>query len=176
MSNRISFQFDDELVYQKEAIKSVVDLFKGVSRKNESTIYENINRVRKFDEGDPVRNPQIIKGTKLLNNLRDVQIKNMLFVDNQLLNNNYTIEMETGTGKTYVYLRTILELYKTYGFSKFMIIVPSIAIRKGVEKSIDMLRNHFKALYDGLDLVNHSFVYDSGNPKQINSSFVEPMI
>lgn len=173
MSNRISFQFDDELTYQKEAIKSVVDLFKGVSRKNESTIYENINRAKKFDEGDPVRNPQIIKGTRLLNNLRDVQIKNMLFVDNQLLNNNFTIEMETGTGKTYVYLRTILELYKTYGFSKFMIIVPSIAIRKGVEKSIDMLRDHFKALYDGLDLANHSFVYDSGNPKQISSSFVE---
>lgn len=172
MASRINFQFDDKLKYQLDAISSVVDLFKGVSRQDEGTIYRNINRIKKIGEGDPVRNPQIVKPSRLLKNLQEVQLKNMLFIDNELKGNNFTIEMETGTGKTYVYLRTILELYKTYGFTKFMIVVPSIAIRKGVEKSIEMLREHFKALYDGLDIKNHAFVYDSNNLGRI-SSFVE---
>ena len=80
--------------------------------------------------------------------------------------------METGTGKTYVYLRTILELYKEYGFKKFMVVVPSIAIRKGVEKSMEQLQDHFKRLYD-VDLSKHSFIYDSNNPKQVSSKLVE---
>lgn len=173
MTNRITFQFDDKLEYQENAIRSVVDLFKGVSRQDEGAIYRNANRIKKFGEGDPVRNPKIVKPTRLLNNLREVQLKNMLIMDNELKDNNFTVEMETGTGKTYVYLRTILELYKTYGFTKFMIVVPSVAIRKGVEKSIEMLQEHFKALYDGLDIKKHSFVYDSNNPKKISSDFVE---
>ena len=68
-----------------------------------------------------------------MENLRKVQLANGLFADNVLAEgNNFTVEMETGTGKTYVYLRTLLELYQEYGFRKFMIVVPSIAIRKGV--------------------------------------------
>ncbi|NSW92162.1 MAG: DEAD/DEAH box helicase family protein [Firmicutes bacterium] len=173
MANRINFQFDDKLKYQLDAISSVVELFRGAVRQDEGTIYCNLNRIKKFGEGDPVRNPKIVKPTRLLNNLREVQFKNMLVTDNELKDNNFTVEMETGTGKTYVYLRTILELYKTYGFTKFIIVVPSIAIRKGVEKSIEMLREHFKALYDGLDIKNHAFVYDSNNLKKISSSFVE---
>lgn len=174
MSNRITFQFDDKLKHQREAVDSVVDLFKGINnRKTDSAIYRNLNRSQKVIEDEPVRNPQIVVGTGLKNNLRDVQLRNLLFVDSEIMGNNYSIEMETGTGKTYVYIRTMLELYTIYGFTKFMIVVPSIAIRKGVEKSIDMLREHFKALYDGLDIKNHSFVYDSSNPKKISSSFVE---
>jgi type III restriction enzyme len=173
MSKRITFQFEDGLNYQRSAIESVVNLFKGVNRQEDSTIYRNISRAQKILEGDPVRNPQIVTGTRLLNNLREVQLQNMLFLDQQLEKNNFTIEMETGTGKTYVYLRTILDLYRTYGFTKFMIVVPTIAIRKGVEKSIDMLREHFMALYDGLDLGNHSFVYSSATPQEISSKFVE---
>lgn len=172
LANRVNFQFDDKLPYQLDAISAVVDLFKGVSRKDEGTIYQNISRIRKLGEGDPVRNPQIVKPTRLLKNLQQVQLRNRLFVDNEIKGFNFTIEMETGTGKTYVYLRTILELYKTYGFIKFIIVVPSIAIRKGVEKSIDMLRDHFKALYNGLDIKNHAFVYDSSNLGKI-SNFVE---
>ena len=151
MSSRITFQFDAKLAYQEEAITSAVDLFRGMSRKADSAIYRNLDRMQKA-EYEPVRNPPIIPETRLLNNLRDIQVRNSLFVDQAIMNNNFSLEMETGTGKTYVYLRTILELYKTYRFTKFMIIVPSVAIRKGVEKSIDMLRDHFKALYDGLDL------------------------
>lgn len=170
MKNKINFQFDDKLQYQKDAIDSVIGLFKGVSRQSEGTIYRNINRIKKLNEGDPVRNSQIITGTKLLNNLREIQANNRLFVDNELYHNNFTIEMETGTGKTYVYLRTILELNKAYGFTKFMIVVPSIAIRKGIEKNIEMLSEHFKALYDGLDINNHYFVYDSNTSEQIFST------
>ena len=79
-----------------------------------------------------------------------MQIENNLFASKDIEDNNFTIEMETGTGKTYVYLRSILELNKEYGFTKFMIVVPTVAIRTGVEKSIKMLKEHFKILY-GID-------------------------
>lgn len=171
MAKRITFQFDDNLDYQLQAVKSTVELFKGLSRQADG-IYRP-NRVRKVGEGDPIRNNDIVVGTRLLKNLRSVQLQNNLFADEALAaGNNFTIEMETGTGKTYVYLRTILELYKEYGFKKFMVVVPSIAIRKGVEKSMEQLQEHFKRLYD-VDLSKHSFVYDSKNPKQISSKLVE---
>lgn len=170
MTKKITFQFDDDLGYQIDAIKSTVDLFKGLPRQIDG-IYSP-NRIKKLGEGDPIRNYSIVTGSRLLQNLRRVQMNNKLFADNEIENNNFTIEMETGTGKTYVYIRTILELYKEYGFKKFMIVVPSIAIRKGVEKSIDQLKDHFKRLYD-VDLSKHSFIYDSNNPKKVSSSLVE---
>lgn len=171
MSNKISFQFDDSLDYQLDAINSVVKLFDGLPQKV-SGIYEKATRVKKLMEGDPVRNTELVTGTRLLDNLREIQLENNLFADDEIFGNNFTVEMETGTGKTYVYLRTILELYKEYDFKKFMIVVPSIAIRMGVQKSIEMLTEHFKALYN-IDLSKHSFVYDSGNPQKVSSSFVE---
>ena len=171
MAKRITFQFEDDLDYQMQAIHSTVELFKGLSRHVDG-IYRP-NRIRKVGEGDPVRNNDIVVGSRLLENLRKVQLSNDLFADNVLADgNNFTIEMETGTGKTYVYLRTILELYKEYGFRKFMIVVPSIAIRKGVEKSMEQLADHFKRLYN-IDIGKHSFIYDSNNPKQISSKLVE---
>ena len=151
---------------------SGINLFNGVSRQDEGTIYRQI-RYQETGEGDPVRNPQIVRESRLRKTCASAQLDNMLLMDQGLKGNNFTIEMETGTGKTYVYLRTILELSEAYGFTKFMIVVPSIAIRKGVEKSIEMLREHFKALYDGLDLGNHAFVYDSRNLDKVGSSFVE---
>lgn len=170
MANRITFQFDDSLDYQVQAVKSTVELFKGLSRSVDG-IYRP-NRIRQFGEGDPVRNHGIVTGRRLLENLRSVQLENQLFADNELYDNNFTIEMETGTGKTYVYLRTILELYKEYDFKKFIIVVPSIAIRKGVEKSIEQLKDHFNRLYN-LDIQKHCFVYDSNNARQISSKLVE---
>lgn len=171
MSKRITFQFEDDLDYQMQAIHSTVELFRGLSRHVDG-IYRP-NRIRKVGESDPVRNNDIVVGSRLLENLRKVQLSNDLFADNVLADgNNFTIEMETGTGKTYVYLRTILELYQEYGFRKFMIVVPSIAIRKGVEKSMEQLADHFKRLYN-IDICKHSFIYDSNNPKQISSKLVE---
>ena len=170
MGNRITFQFDDSLDYQVQAVKSTVELFRGLSRSVDG-IYRP-NRIRQFGEGDPVRNHGIVTGRRLLENLRSVQLENQLFADNEIYDNNFTIEMETGTGKTYVYLRTILELYKEYDFKKFIIVVPSIAIRKGVEKSIEQLKDHFNRLYN-LDIQKHCFVYDSNNSRQISSKLVE---
>ncbi len=171
MSNKITFQFDDKLQYQLDAVDSVVQLFRDLPQRV-SGIYEPVTRIKRLAASDPVRNIEISTGSRLLENLRAVQLDNGLYPDSDVYGNNFTIEMETGTGKTYVYLRTILELYKEYGFKKFMIVVPSIAIRLGVQKSIEQLSEHFKAMY-GIDLTKHSFVYDSGNPRNVSSSFVE---
>jgi len=80
---------------------------------------------------------------------------------------NFTVEMETGTGKTYVYLRTAQELAKTYGFRKFVIVVPSIAIREGVLKSLQITREHFQTLYDYERM--EFMVYDSAKVKQLRN-------
>lgn len=171
MAERITFQFSDDLDYQLQAINSTVDLFRGLSRKIDG-IYRS-ERTRKFGEGDPVRNDDIVVGSRLLENLRNVQLKNELFADMEIApGKNFTIEMETGTGKTYVYLRTILELYQEYGFKKFIIVVPSVAIRKGVEKSMEQLQDHFKRLYN-VDMSKHCFIYDSSNLKQVSTKLVE---
>ena len=171
MANRITFQFEDDLDYQMQAIHSTVELFRGLSRHVDG-IYR-YNRIHDVTQGNPVRNNDIVVGSRLLENLRGVQLSNNLFADNALApGNNFTIEMETGTGKTYVYLRTILELYQEYGFKKFMIVVPSVAIRKGVEKSMEQLADHFKRLYN-INILKHSFIYNSDNPKQISSKLVE---
>ena len=173
MSNKIIFQFDDNLEYQKKAVNSVVELFRGLPKSLDSIYAERIRKTR-LTEKDPVRNIDIVRGNKLFQNLKKVQLKNRLFTDEKAYNKHerdFTVEMETGTGKTYVYLRTILELHKEYGFKKFMIVVPSVAIRKGVEKSIEQLREHFKRLYN-VDLSKYSFIYDSNNLGKVNN-FVE---
>ena len=172
MSNKIIFQFDDNLEYQKKAVNSVVELFRGLPKSLDSIYAERIRR--SFTEKDPVRNIDIVRGNKLFQNLKKVQLKNGLFTDEKAYSKHerdFTVEMETGTGKTYVYLHTILELHKEYGFKKFMIVVPSVAIRKGVEKSIEQLREHFKRLYN-VDLSKYSFIYDSNNLGKVNN-FVE---
>lgn len=171
MAERITFQFSDDLDYQLQAINSTVDLFRGLSRKIDGTYRSE--RTRKFGEGDPVRNDDIVVGSRLLENLRNVQLKNELFADMEIApGKNFTIEMETGTGKAYVYLRTILELYQEYGFKKFIIVVPSVAIRKGMEKSMEQLQDHFKRLYN-VDMSKHCFIYDSSNLKQVSTKLVE---
>ena len=173
MSNKIIFQFDDNLEYQKKAVNSVVELFRGLPKSLDSIYAERIRKTR-LTEKDPVRNIDIVRGNKLFQNLKKVQLKNGLFTDEKAYSKHerdFTVEMETGTGKTYVYLRTILELHKEYGFKKFIIVVPSVAIRKGVEKSIEQLREHFKRLYN-VDLSKYSFIYDSNNLGKVNN-FVE---
>src|SRR5665647_1860872 len=72
---------------------------------------------------------------------------------------NFSVEMETGTGKTYVYLRTIFELSQKFGFKKYIIVVPSVAIREGALKNIEITADHFKALYNNIEFEH--FVYDS---------------
>ena len=80
---------------------------------------------------------------------------------------DFTVEMETGTGKTYVYLRTAYELNKRYGFTKFVIVVPSVAIREGVLKTLDITKDHFRGLYGGVP-ADH-FAYDSKRMGRVRS-------
>jgi type III restriction enzyme len=87
---------------------------------------------------------------------------------------DFTVEMETGTGKTYVYLRTIFELNKRYGFTKFVIVVPSVAIKEGVYKTLQITEDHFKGLYAGVPF--DYFLYDSAKLGQVRSFATSPQI
>jgi type III restriction enzyme len=98
---------------------------------------------------------------EILENIQKVQRANGIPESAELLGMNFSVEMETGTGKTYVYLRTIYELNKIYGFKKFIIVVPSIAIREGVLKNLQITHEHFQNLYDKTPLTYS--VYDSRN-------------
>ena len=98
---------------------------------------------------------------QLLDNLRSVQLRNGLAPSSTLASGDFTVEMETGTGKTYVYLRTIFELNKRYGFTKFVIVVPSVAIKEGVPSRCRSPEEHFKSMYAGVPV--DFFLYDSAS-------------
>ena len=106
---------------------------------------------------------------ELLKNIRAVQTANNIKYSTDLVAGlgavSLDVEMETGTGKTYVYIKTMFELYKAYGWSKFIVVVPSIAIREGVKKSFEMLEEHFMQIYG---LKARYFVYNSGNLHQLD--------
>ncbi|MEN9398030.1 MAG: hypothetical protein RLZ81_2560, partial [Pseudomonadota bacterium] len=115
---------------------------------------------------------------QLLQNLRDVQLRGGLAPSSVLSSGDFTVEMETGTGKTYVYLRTIFELNKRYGFTKFVIVVPSVAIKEGVYKSLQITEEHFKGIYAGVPV--DFFLYDSGKLGEVRnfatSSTIQVMV
>jgi type III restriction enzyme len=104
---------------------------------------------------------------ELLANLQAVQLRNGIAPSESLASGDFTVEMETGTGKTYVYLRTIFELNKRYGFTKFVIVVPSIAIKEGVYKSLQIMEDHFRSLYAGVPF--DYFLYDSAKLGQVRN-------
>ena len=106
-----------------------------------------------------IGNKVVLSDAQLLENVRRVQDDNDIVQADSLQGREFSIEMETGTGKTYIYLRTIFELSKQYGLRKFIIVVPSIAIREGVMKSIEITREHFRALYGNPPF--NCFIYDS---------------
>ncbi len=141
--------FEADLDYQQEAIASAVDLFEGLPLSSgwfsiSNTTAAQLN-VGELGIGNP--NPGDSFELALLENLRRVQERHDLPTSDVLDGTNFTVEMETGTGKTYVYLRTLFELNKRYGFTKFVIVVPSVAIREGVLSSIKLMRQHFWSLY-----------------------------
>ncbi|MCI6189373.1 MAG: DEAD/DEAH box helicase family protein, partial [Clostridium sp.] len=163
----MKLKFDSELDYQKEAIASIVDIFNGqrITQSN-FTVLSNIDEVGtvgKLVTEHGVGNKLELDEEDILKNVNKIQLKNGLKQSTlkELQKDNYyfTIEMETGTGKTYVYLRTIFELNKKYGFTKFVIMVPSVAIKEGVMKSIEIMKEHFKELYD--NVIFNSYEYKS---------------
>ncbi len=103
----------------------------------------------------------------LLANLNKVQTRHGLKPSETLVSRDFTVEMETGTGKTYVYLRTVFELNKRFGFTKFVIVVPSVAIKEGVYKSLQIMAPHFQSLYSGQPF--EYFLYDSSKLNQVRN-------
>ncbi len=97
---------------------------------------------------------------EILENLQAIQLKNGLRPSESLTNGDFTVEMETETGKTYVYLRTIFELNRRYGFIKFMIVGPSVAIKEGTYKTLQITREHFENLYPNLDKPQDKYLHE----------------
>ena len=135
----MKLHFEPDLDYQRAAIDAVCDLFEGQDVcRTEFTVVRDIGSASVLfylnDLG--IGNRLGIVDEEILRNLREIQVRNGLALSETLASGDFTVEMETGTGKTYVYLRTIFELNKRYGFTKFVIVVPSVAIKEGVYKSL----------------------------------------
>ncbi len=187
----MKLQFKEQQ-FQIDAVKAVVDCFAGQPIKtNRFTLERSKDIIKKAKqiaadksysgtlelevmESIGYRNTPIqITDNQILENLKRVQFGNDIPESSQLerpkglnLGYNLTIEMETGTGKTYTYIRTMFELNKEFGWSKFIIIVPSIAIREGVYKSFEVTQDHFQEIY------NHKitpFIYNSSRPQDIEN-------
>lgn len=150
--------FESNLSYQQDAIQSVVRLFEG--QNNEDSGY-SYNLTGALNMIDGIANKLVLTEEQVLRNLQGIQEKNELPKSDALDGMHFSVEMETGTGKTYVYLRTIYDLNRKYGFKKFVIVVPSIAIREGVLKNLQITHEHFQTLYDNTP--TRYYVYDSSH-------------
>lgn len=168
------FKFDANQEYQIQAIDAVARLLEGQPR-------NEVNLTFALSGFATVANQLELDETTLLKNLNAVQMQNGIVPDSslncieeyiqtvnglkQLRFPNFSVEMETGTGKTYVYIRTALELFRRYGLRKFIIIVPSVAVREGVLKTLQVTEKHLRKLYDNIPYRYYS--YDSENLSQI---------
>ena len=151
----------EELEYQKTAIQSVVKVFNGTTRNNfDNATTEGIRA-----------NQTTLTPEQITDNIKAVIRENGIDEETAKLSpdNDLTIEMETGTGKTLVYIKTIYELYKQYGFTKFIILVPSVAIRQG---TLGTLKNFAKQLESVFGFQPNSFEYDSKKLNKV-TSFIE---
>ncbi len=158
----MKLQFEANLEYQEQAVSSIVDIFRGQTpMQSNFTVSAYAGQVGIFDTANGIGNILELDEYEILENLQGIQLRNGLAQTKTLKTGKYDfdVEMETGTGKTYVYLRTIFELHKNYGFCKFIIVVPSIAIKEGVYKSLEITKEHFKGLYD--NTIYNYFFYDS---------------
>lgn len=182
----MKLHFEPNLDYQHHAIEAVCELFRGqeVSR-SEFTVsrpsatgqltlpgidpngHAKQLTLPGFDSDLGIGNRLQLLDDEMLANLNEVQLRNGLRPASALLSKDFTVEMETGTGKTYVYLRTVFELNKRFGFSKFVIVVPSIAIKEGVYKTLQITEDHFRSIYANTPF--DYFLYDSSKLGQVRS-------
>lgn len=167
----MKLKFDPQLDYQRQAIEAVVNVFDGqpIERSDFEISLITGDSLVLSDIG--IGNQVVLDDRKIFANVQKIQLENNIEKTTALQGREFSIEMETGTGKTYVYLRTIFELSKRYGLKKFIIVVPSVAIREGVLKSIDIMKEHFKTIYDNEPF--DYFVYDSkklGRVRHFSSS------
>lgn len=178
----MKLHFEADLDYQLQAIEAVCDLFRGQEVcQTEFTVTMPRESQQTFEgmENDlGIGNRLSLLDTELLKNLNDIQLRLGLKPSTSLASNDFTVEMETGTGKTYVYLRTIFELNRRYGFTKFVIVVPSVAIKEGVFKSLEIMADHFRALYANVPFSkgNNYFIYDSSKLGQVRNFATSPQI
>lgn len=165
----MKFQFQDNLDYQKEAIEVIVDIFD-----TGNNTPDNQPSVLTVGSTTTIPNNLEIDEARILSNVQSTQLENKIEeTSSELGSLDFSIEMETGTGKTYVYLRTMLELNKKYGLSKFIILVPSIAIREGVMKTIKQTNTHFSQSYNqGV----RAFEYDSSKLSKVRDFATSPLM
>ncbi|AZN29344.1 DEAD/DEAH box helicase [Flaviflexus salsibiostraticola] len=177
------FQFDASQPYQLDAIASVVDLFDGQPKDAEKLV-TTLRGAAVLPESDQaaldidltqevgaVGNSLVLDRDLILANLQRVQDRNGLEVASSLAGDalDFDIEMETGTGKTYVYLRTMFDLAVRYNFTKFVILVPSVAIREGVSTSIRLMREHFENLYKPQGITFDASIYSGKSAEEVQS-------
>ena len=152
----MKIQFDANLDFQNDAIHSVVDLFAG--QPLAPTLFEISSDSKltiPWGDTQGIANSPIEDFSRVSANLREIQKRNeipsefLLKPSDEVSALDFTVEMETGTGKTYVYLKTVLELNRAYGYTKFIVVVPSIAIREGVVANLNLLHDHFASIYSG---------------------------
>ena len=160
--------------YQTDAVESIVDVFEGECFDDSNTYVFDMgayyNRLLKAKDVEAYSNhPLTLEDNQLLDNIKRIQRNSDISIskdlDNSLGRCSLDVEMETGTGKTYVYIKTMFELNKRYGWSKFIVVVPSIAIREGVRKTFEITQNHFMEHYQKKA---RFFVYDSSNLQMLD--------
>lgn len=155
----MKLHFDPNQKYQWNAIKSVTDIFEGQPLSSGDFEFSITETGTLLSENGFGNNLNLTEG-QIWKNIQAIQNRNEIkSAGTKFQGMNFSIEMETGTGKTYVYLKTIYELQKLYGFKKFVIVVPSVAIREGVLKNLQITHEHFQSLYDKT-AINFE-VYDS---------------
>lgn len=175
----MKLQFEPNLDYQLQAIESVCDLFRGQEVcRTEFTVTRDALAAQMalaFAQSElGIGNRLQLLDDDILKNLHDIQLRNGLPPSPGLASGDFTVEMETGTGKTYVYLRTIFELNRRYGFTKFVIVVPSVAIKEGVYKTLQITEEHFRGLYANTPF--EYFIYDSAKLGQVRNFATSPHI
>ena len=174
----MKLRFEPNLDFQIQAIEAVCDLFRGQETcRTEFTVTQSTLGgafLPSMESDLGVGNRLTLPDDELLKNLSEIQLRHGLPPSGSLASGDFTVEMETGTGKTYVYLRSIFELNKRFGFTKFVIVVPSIAIKEGVYKTLQITEEHFKGLYAGVPF--EYFLYDSSKLGQVRNFATSPHI
>ncbi|PHM25397.1 type III restriction endonuclease subunit R [Xenorhabdus budapestensis] len=173
----MKIQFRSDLSHQIDAVDAVLGVFaEQETFQSNFTVADNMWANQQLDifgknNEIGVGNALTLLPDEIYTNTRNVQLKNGLpqveNVKQELPSLDFSVEMETGTGKTYVYLRSIFELNQHYGLTKFIIVVPSIAVKEGVYKSLQITEQHFREQYKNVQY--DYFVYDSSKREQVRN-------
>lgn len=175
----MKIKFDAQQQYQIDAVNAMIDIFDGQPLNKgdfeiaiETAYHGFFSSQVQTELG--IGNNLLLSDETILKNIHNIQDYNDIEKTPTLQGYNFSVEMETGTGKTYVYLRTIFELSKKYGFKKYIIVVPGVAIREGTLKNLQITEDHFKALYNNIEY--EYYVYDSRKVNKLRQFAVSNQI